>query len=445
MKKIDYQYALRADDQYDVTILSVSAKDDAYKLSDILRQDSSKALQNSANYTWLLVFSYQAKHKKKQGRIAVTDNDAEINIESSQYFEPNQRGIRYLNLSGYIDFENLTLFCEHCSVSESATLLAFKKPDLAAGPILIIAPHADDAELAAYGLYQDFAQQAWITTINAGQNVQKLSQQYIKNLDKNINDAIRRKAKIRAWNSMTTPLLAGVDYHRISYLGYYNITKECLYYSKDEVRSDSIIGHLASEKNRSLNHIKLPNDKDFINSGQALIDDLVSLIEQIKPVSILVTDPEIDPHHEHIVAAHALALAIQKSEYKPKNILLYVNHLRNIKNFPYGPEHARTALPPWYESISIFGQYSCYSHQLTLSTQKDKVVAFDSMHDLRSKNRWEKKLKQWWAKSVQKNEYQYYSNHSYFQTHIKSNEVFSVLDAIEFSDKVTSFDLVKED
>ncbi|WP_153445928.1 PIG-L deacetylase family protein [Vibrio algicola] len=438
MEQIDYQYALKADEQYDITISLESSSKCQYKLNIASQQEHFQAL-NVTDYTWLLEFSYCAQHKKKQGRIAVTDNEAQISIENSQYFEPNQQGIRYLNLTSensqnISNVSEKTLFCDNCSLSETATLLAFKKPNLSAGPILIVAPHADDAELAAYGLYQDFAEQVWITTINAGQNVQKLSQQYIKDLDSDMCDAVERKAKIRAWNSRTTPLLAGVDYNHISYLGYYNITQTCLYETPHEVKLDTVIGQLNSQKERSFNHINLPNDKNFINTGQALIDDLVSLIEQIKPSTILVTDPEIDPHHEHIVAAHAVALAIQKSDYKPDNVLLYVNHLREIKKFPYGPEHARTALSPWYNSESVFGEYSCYSHQLSMNTQKEKVVALDSMHDLRSKNRIEKNIKQWWSKKIIKSGYQFYSNHSYFQTHIKSNEVFAVIDAFEFSE-----------
>ena len=428
MNKLDYQYALKSDCEFQLSIVKLNKNTAEINVSNL---DSNI---NYDDYTWLLEFDYQSNHKKKLGMISIIHSNIISPPKDSQYFEPDQKGLRYLNLTGF-NFKNKLIFhCRYCSIGEKIKLLGFKKPSLSDGNILIIAPHADDAELAAYGLYQDFSENVWITTINAGQNVQKLSQQYVHNLDDNLSDAIKRKAKIRAWNSMTTPLLAGVNFNQLSYLGYFGITKESLYTKINEPEVDKIVGKLPSMAYRGMNSLSLPNDVLQQNTGSALVKDLVSLIEQIKPTTILVTHPEIDPHHEHVVAAHAAAIAIKQASYKPKRILLYVNHLRDNKNFPYGPEHARTALPPWYTSESTTGSFSCYSHPLNLETQKNKVIALDSMHDLRSKDRIEKKIKQWWSKKILKNEFNYYSNHIYFQTHIKSDELFFVVDLARFLD-----------
>lgn len=428
MKKLDYQYALKSDCEFQ---LSISKRTSRIIEIDINDLDSDI---DTGDYTWLLEFHYHSNHKKRLGVISFLNEEHNfLPISNNQYFEANQQGIRYLNLTDVKLDENLSFSYRYCSIGSEIKLLGFKKPPLIDGPILIIAPHADDAELAAYGLYQEFSENVWITTVNAGHNIQKLSHQYIEGLDDNISDATKRKAKIRAWNSMTTPLLAGVDFERLSYLGYFGITKEDLYKVEDEPRLDKVVGHLPSMTYRKMNTISLPNDSLQKNTGSALIKDLVSLIEQIKPTTILVTHPEIDPHHEHVVAAHATAIAINQASYMPKRILLYVNHLRDNKNFPYGPEHVRTALPPWYTAESVIGSFSCYSHSLNLETQKNKVIALDSMHDLRSKARLEKKLKQWWSKKVLKSGFNYYENHSYFQTHIKSDELFFVINATNFS------------
>ncbi|SHF94077.1 GlcNAc-PI de-N-acetylase [Marinomonas polaris DSM 16579] len=435
MKKIDYQYALQPDWQSDVLL----KKQNTSNISNLtLADEAGFAALKHDEFTWLLSFPYQSTHKKKQGCISAFFNNGEQNtIDHSQFFEANQEGTRHLNLSGLLSkdktLHQLQLAFEHCKAPTEAKLLGFKKPNLADGPILIIAPHADDAELAAYGLYSDFADQVWITTINAGQNLQSLDRQYISGLDETIGDATQRKAQIRAWNSMTTPLLAGVKFDRLSSLGYFNLTKESLYQTPKESQSDKAFPALTPQISRTFNTLKLPNDEQNISSGQLLIEDLTSLLEQIKPSTVLVTEPEIDPHPEHIMSAYALALAINKSSHVPNRVLMYVNHLRKIKKFPYGPEHSKTALAPWYDTKSIFGHYSCYSHQLDVKTQKDKVVSFDSMHDLRSKPRIQKMLKKWWHNKVLKSHYKYYGYHNYFLTHIKANEVFTFVDGQIFS------------
>lgn len=435
MKKIDYQYALQPDWQSEA-ILEKTQPKSAYSVTVNIADGQGFSELDWDDYTWLLAFSYQSTHKKKQGSIAFTNAENNV-LSQTQYFEADEEGTRYLNLSGALENQvigTITLVFKHCQPPTYAKLLGFKKPDFSDGPILIVAPHADDAELAAYGFYRDFADQVWITTLNAGQNVQKLERQYIPNLDDSMHDAVARKADIRAWNSMTTPLLAGVKLDRLSSLGYFGLTREKLYDTADEAQKDTIFPELSPSISRKWNTLRLPNDEKNVSSGQALVADLVSLLEQIKPTTVLVTEPEIDPHPEHIMSAHALALAISKSVHTPERVLMYVNHLRKIKKFPYGPEHAKTALPPWFSLTSVFEGYSCYSHQLDLATQKEKVVSFDSMHDLRSKPRIGKTLKKWWNQTVLKNGYQYYGDHGYFQTHIKANEVFTVVDAKTFSD-----------
>lgn len=441
MKKLDYQYALKPDWQSDARLEKQATANQSNIVNLTLSDNTGFAELNPEQYTWLLSFTYQSTHKKKSGSVCVIlENNKQNTIDHRQYFEAGETGTRYLNLSGLLaDDQTLSqwqLVYDHCLLMPDATLLGFKKPDIHHGPILIIAPHADDAELAAYGVYSDFSDQVWITTINAGQNVQSLDRQYITGLDDNLKDAVYRKAKIRAWNSMTTPLLAGVKLERLSSLGYFNLTKDTFYNAPEKQQNDSVCPELTPAISRALNTMTLPNDELNISSGKRLVDDLASLLDQIKPTSVFVTDPEIDPHPEHIMSAHALALAIQQSGHIPDRVFMYVNHLRKIKKFPYGPEHARTALPPWYESTSKFGHYSCYSHQLTLKTQKEKVVSFDSMHDLRSKPRIQKMLKAWWHKKVLKSGYQFYGYHHYFQTHIKANEVFTFVDGKTFSDSL---------
>jgi len=420
-------------------------RDDNYNLSAdfklLLQMDKNQCLEinepviNLTDYTLLLEINYESLHKKKQGIITVSNKqNKKTTIENAQFFEANQQGIRYLNVSDYDLSNKHYIHCENCKISNKATLLAFKNPDFTQAPILIISPHADDAEIAAYGFYQKHNKNTWITTLNSGDSLQALKRQYIKGLDTNMEDATLRKGKTRAWNSMTTPLLAGVPFKNLSSLGYFKITLDHLYEKRKEVTSHPVNSYITPKEYRIYNDVTLPNDIANINSGDALINDLKHLIQTIKPSTILVTHPRIDPHPEHITAAHSLAIALEEIEHKPEHILLYVNHLENIKGFPYGPEHAKTALPPSSDKPNSLHSVShkCYSFQLTSETQKDKIIALDSMHDLRSKYRFERAVKQWWNKSILKNDYHYYADNAYLQTHIKANEVFLRMDANQF-------------
>jgi hypothetical protein len=417
MKKVDYEYPLKATWE---CIANISE-------NGFLTCDDQHSLITE-NHSILLRCDYTSLSKKKPGIISV--NGCENS--NKQYFEANQKGIRYLNITGIKNVNDISITCENCKISSNNQLLGFKKPDLTSGPILIIAPHADDAELSAYGLYSDYAPNTWIATVNIGSNLQGLERQYVQNLDTEISRAEKRKGYIRSWNSMTTPLLAKVPMQQLLSLGYFNISSSSVLNTPKDIVSHPSISDISPNDFRQWNHVKLSNDTHNVNSGAALIQDLIELIEHIRPETILVTHPEIDPHDEHIASAIALHLALQKSTFIPENILFYVNHLRGIKLFPYGPEHSRTALPPWFKNSSLLENSSCYSHSLSYAKQQEKVLAFDTMHDLRAKDRLEKKLKRWINQKIKKNGYQYYGNHSYFQTHIKADEVFLSLNGDAF-------------
>lgn len=420
MKEVNYEYPLKATWECSVNISN----------SGFLECDNQDSCVID-HHSILLRFSYTSLSKKKLGVISVNEHA----FSTKQYFEAGQKGIRYLNITGIKSLKDISITCENCDISIENQLLGFKNPDLDSEPILIIAPHADDAELSAYGLYSDHASNTWIATINTGSNLQGLERQYIQNLDTDIALAEKRKGYIRSWNAMTTPLLAKVPMQQLLSLGYFNISSSSILNTPKDIVSHPSISDISPNHFRQWNHVKLSNDTHNINSGAALIQDLVELIEHIQPRTILVTHPEIDPHDEHVASAIALHLALQKSTFIPENILFYVNHLRGIKLFPYGPEHSRTALPPWFKSSSLLDDSSCYSHALSYSKQQEKVLAFDTMHDLRSKDRLEKKLKRWINQKIKKNGYQYYGNHSYFQTHIKADEVFITISGNTFKNK----------
>ena len=79
-----------------------------------------------------------------------------------QDFERGVSGRRYVNLSG-LQADGLKLVPRFCRIEGEVRLHAMRNPDFAAQRLLIIAPHADDAELAAFGLYSRAADVAIVT------------------------------------------------------------------------------------------------------------------------------------------------------------------------------------------------------------------------------------------------------------------------------------------
>lgn len=377
----------------------------------------------------LLCWMLELDVDKSTGKLAQIQIYSDSTLVFTQYLERNCHGKRLINLTGINAGQEVRIRTRNCQVKKSGVLLGFKQPRLD-GEVLIIAPHPDDAELAAYGFYAKRADKTWICTVTAGELCKKIKKQYWKNLDDTAEEATLRKGKTRAWNSVTTPMLAGVSSGRCVVLGYpdggldYALGNQC-----QPIRNNP--GVDSPKSFRCFNEISLVTDNNNEFTGADLINDLVELIDKIKPQTILVTHPEVDPHKDHQACAEACFKAIETASHKPENIMLYANHLcPEGKGFPWGPAHSAAGVWPWAGGQSRFSKYGLYSEYLDLDLQKDKVVALDTMHDLRDQPRLRKSVKlfmQRLTSGVRPSAWPVYARHDYFQTAIKCHEVFICL------------------
>jgi len=136
-----------------------------------------------------------------------------------QDFERGARGRRYLNLSGLLPAlkeGRVQLRTRFCRLAPEVCLYVFSNPDYAARRVMVIAPHADDAELAAFGLYSRSAQ-ASIVTLTQGE----IEAQNYRRLGLDKAAAARLKGRLRSWSSLAVPLWGGVPENRCVQLGYY--------------------------------------------------------------------------------------------------------------------------------------------------------------------------------------------------------------------------------
>ncbi|WP_348815937.1 PIG-L family deacetylase [Halomonas sp. H10-59] len=381
--------------------------------------------------TWMLEIRYRATSRWKLPAVTIIDRSNSQPTELfTQYFEPNETGKRLINLTGIESLDQLQLTLKHLTLERDATLLGFRNPDLASGPILIIAPHPDDAELAAFGVYSQHPKNTWIITITAGERLKRLDKQYWPGLDDSLEEASQRKGFIRAWNSATTPLLAGVPAEQLIMLGYFNDTLAALHEKPDTVVPSHSAPTLTPDAYRQWNNLSLPTDGQAQNTGENLQRDLASLLNNIKPTTIITPHPDIDPHPDHIASTRHLQSAIAHCGHSPKHLLLYANHLKSTRGFPRGPAHAGAGVWPAQASTPSSNDDKITSFPLSIETQKQKALALHSMHDLGGKPGLERQLKRK-AKQLfsgaPKIKWKTYSGHDFFQTHVKSHEVFIAL------------------
>lgn len=296
-----------------------------------------------------------------------------------QDFERGAGGRRYLNLSGCLaalQDGKLQMRTRFCRLAPEARLYAFANPDYAQQSMMILAPHADDAELAAFGVYSR-AREASIVTLTQGeieaQNYQRLG------LDKAA--AARLKGRLRSWSSLAVPLWGGVPERRCVQLGYYCQRLTAMAAQPHEAFGSLESGEADIRSARRFNPLALPGDRDGLPCWNNLVADLAALLEYFRPEVVVVPHPELDPHPDHIQASRALAEALELSAWRPAVQLLYANHLHDNDRWPMGPVGNGVALPPRHEPLPAD---VLWSPVLDAAARLDKVQALAMQHDLQT-------------------------------------------------------------
>ena len=294
--------------------------------------------------------------------------------DDRQDFERGVAGRRYLNLSGQ-QANGLSIVPRFCRIDGELRLHAMRNPDFSKQRMLIIAPHADDAELAAFGQYSRSSETA-IVTLTQGEieaeNYQRLG------LDKAA--AARLKGRLRAWDSLAAPLWGGVPQQRCVQLGYYCLQLPAMAEQPQTPFGSRESGESDIRSVRCHNPLTLPADADGQPTWNNLIADLVAVIEHYRPEVLLTPHPELDPHHDHVASTRAVLEACQRSSWQPTTLLLYANHLHDNDRWPMGPAGNGIALPP---AIVALPADRLWSPTLDAEQQLDKAMALGLQHDLR--------------------------------------------------------------
>jgi LmbE family N-acetylglucosaminyl deacetylase len=338
-----------------------------------------------------------------------------------QDFERGVNGRRYLNLSGQGELlaqGKLSLRGRFCRLDPLVTLHAQRNPDYAKQRLMIIAPHADDAELAAFGLYSR-AREVSILTLTQGEIEAEVYQTL--GLDK--ATAAQLKGRLRAWDSLAVPLWGGVAQSQCLQLGYYCLQLPTMQAQPDQAFGSRESGETDIRSVRTSNALLLPGDADGVPSWRNLLADLVAALEHYQPEVVVTPHPQLDPHSDHVASTQALLEAIELSSWKPKTLLLYANHLHDNDRWPMGPAGFGIALPPAIEALPADG---LWSPRLDAAQQLDKAMALAMQHDLKGRLPFKRRIRRWIQYALVGRRWPATGEDEFFRKAVRRHELFWV-------------------
>lgn len=340
----------------------------------------------------------------------------------TQTFERGVKGLRYLNLTGNaqaLAAGEVRVRGRFCRVQGTPRLWVFRQPDVREQRVMVIAPHADDAELAAFGVYSKAAD-TWVVTLTAGE----IEAEHYQQMGMERAEAACMKGRLRAWDSITVPRWAGVPQEQCVQLGYFCLQLPAMQAAPDQPMASREAGLSDTRLFRQFNTFMLPGDAHGAPTWNTLLADLRALILRARPEVIVLPHPFIDPHPDHICAHDAVMEALNGLAWQPAVVLGYANHLHDNDRWPMGDSGDGIALPPVFDAARVFEPYCV---ELSLAQQRDKAMALGMMHDLQPraalKRRLRRSIQQWLAGRKPSP----YGENEFFRKAVRRHELFWVL------------------
>lgn len=296
-------------------------------------------------------------------------------VEVRYHFDRAASGIRYLDVSmfGSSGSRELFITTSGLTVEDSAELIAFPAPVIN-GPVLVLAPHPDDAEIAAYALYKQ--NDSAVVTVTAGDSGGANYRHFY-------SDAHRMydlKRKVRLWDSLSIPMLAGVRPERLANLGYFDETLQAMQAAPTRNFTGRMTGDNSMQRQRASHGSQLlrPN---AVPNWQSLVEDFAYLLKVLSPSVVVAPHPLLDAHPDHRFTSFALFEAIARERCEAGHLFLYSNHPVYCSKWPFGPAGTGMTLPPWPKTAARL--WGFYSQPLSRDDQIEKMFALEAMHDLR--------------------------------------------------------------
>lgn len=297
---------------------------------------------------------------------------------SEQYFERGGSGRRFLLIEPRLleTGRDVTMTGRHMRwTSMQSEMLVFSTPEATRGAVLVIAPHPDDAEIAAFGLYS--SGDSFVATVSAGNYLDGRYEHLVPEESAQLD----LRGKVRAWDSVVVPTWGGVPPERIVNLGYWNNSLAGLFESRDG--AEPVMENAGQDPNRFRSGAvaALLSGRRAEATWSSLVEDLRLLIEATDPIAIVAPHPALDAAPDHQFTTVALLEALEALDERDAVLLLYTNHHVLAEYYPFGPADSAMTPPPWFDREQQFG--GIYSFPLGFSDRQSKLFALEAMHDLR--------------------------------------------------------------
>ncbi|WP_449430889.1 PIG-L deacetylase family protein [Pseudomonas putida] len=386
---------------------SVSLQGGLLKTEAALRDDDTLILQLRVKGNWL--------GRLLDPRVELLAGDD----RDLQTFERGVDGERFLNLTGLaapLRAGTLRLRGRHCRLLGEPRLWITPGVELRKRRVMVIAPHADDAELAAYGLYSQ-ADETWVVTLTAGE----IEAEHYQQMGLGKAEAARLKGRLRAWDSIAVPRWAGVSESRCVQLGYFCLQLPAMQAAPDQPAASREADMADIRPFRQFNPFPLPADSDGSPTWHNLLADLRALLAMAKPEVLVMPHPQLDPHPDHICAQAAVLEALQGLEWQPQTLLCYANHLHDNDRWPMGDSGDGVALPP---QLSAEQAWAPCSLVLDLPAQRDKAMALGMMHDLQPPAPFKRRLRRLLQRWLAGRKPSPYGDNEFFRKAVRRHELF---------------------
>ncbi len=313
-------------------------------------------------------------------------NDPSLEVAAAgrtfrQFLERGVKGLRYLNLSPLAHprirpGERVSIKGVRLSwPRQQATLVLFRNKISPLSRVLVIAPHPDDAEIAAFGLYSH--RDSYVLTLTAGEAGDGFKEPFKESR----RQSQIMKGKLRVWDSITVPFWGGLGLGRACNLGYFDATLSWMYHHPDQEVFSPTMQSKDIKMFRFCIWASLLQDKRPKADWRHLVADLTYVMKSLKPQIIVLPHPLMDAHPDHRYAALAVFQAIAQAGLNQGELLLYTNHHILTEMYPFGEDDGLVSLPPWFDDSWLFERV--YSYQMHQGQQTAKYFALEAMHDLR--------------------------------------------------------------
>lgn len=336
-----------------------------------------------------------------------------------QTFERGVDGLRFLNLTGLaapLQAGTLRLRGRRCRLQGEPRLWITPSVELQRRRVMVIAPHADDAELAAYGLYSQ-ADETWVVTLTAGE----IEAEHYQRMGLGKAQAARLKGRLRAWDSIAVPRWAGVPESRCVQLGYFCLQLPAMQAAPDQPAASREADMADIRPFRQFNPFPLPADRDGAPTWHNLLADLRALLDMARPEVLVMPHPQLDPHPDHVCAQAAVMEALQGLAWQPQTLLCYANHLHDNDRWPMGDSGDGVALPP---QLSAEQAWAPCTLLLDVATQHDKAMALGMMHDLQPRAPFKRRLRRLLQRWLAGRRASPYGENEFFRKAVRRHELF---------------------